>query len=249
MHMHMHMPWSWYDMYIRMHMQMHICARAYMQRARICKCIYARARAGARTHARVCNQVAAPLDLVVDAAAMAQYRALFRVMLQMARTLRALRRMHNALHERAPLCGGGGGGGGGGGRIRPPPREVHLLQLHVHELTFFARHLHGYVGSHVCGACWRELQVALGAASSLSELRAAHAAYLASAAHHCLLGAADTPAASLIAAAFAHVLALQRALAAGGARVGLAHASRLQFAGITKGLAAAAHPISALYRT
>ena len=48
---------------------------------------------------------------------------------------------------------------------------------------------------------------------------------------------------------FAHVLALQRALAAGGARVGLAHASRMQFAGITKGLAAAAHPISALYRT
>ena len=111
------------------------------------------------------------------------------------------------------------------------------------------RHLHGYVASHVCGACWRELQVALGAASSLSELRAAHAAYLASAARRCLLGAADAPAASLIAAAFAHVLALQRALAAGGARVGLAHASRMQFAGITKGLAAAAHPISALYRT
>ena len=218
--------------------------RAYMQ-------MHIRARACRRTHTCtcVCNQVAAPLDLVVDAAAMAQYRALFRVMLQMARTLRALRRMHNALHERAPLCGGGGGGGGGGGRIRHPPREVHLLQLHVHELTFFARHLHGYVASHVCGACWRELQVALGAASSLSELRAAHAAYLASAAHHCLLGAADTPVASLIAAAFAHVLALQRALAAGGARVGLAHASRLQFAGITKGLAAAAHPISALYRT
>ena len=48
--------------------------------------------------------------------------------------------------------------------------------------SFFVRHLHGYVASHVCGACWRELQVALGAASSLSELRAAHAAYLASAA-------------------------------------------------------------------
>jgi hypothetical protein len=195
--------------------------------------------------------VAAPLDLVVDAVAMAQYRALFRFTLQMARTLRALRHMHNALLERAPLCGGGGSGGGGsggGGRNRRPPREVHLLQLHVHELAFFVRHLHGYVVSHVCGACWRELQVALGAASSLSELRAAHAAYLSSAARRCLLGAADAPAASLIAAAFAHVLALQRALAAGGARVGLAHASRVQFAGITKGLAAAAHPISALYR-
>jgi len=190
--------------------------------------------------------VAPPLDLVVDAMAMAQYRALFRFTLQMARTLRALRRMHNALLERAPLCGGGGGSGGG--RIRRPPREVHLLQLHVHELAFFVRNLHGYVASHVCGACWRELQVALGAASSLSELRAAHAAYLSSAARRCLLGAADAPAASLIAAAFAHVLALQRALAAGGARVGLAHASRVQFAGITKGLAAAAHPISALYR-
>ena len=45
---------------------------------------------------------------------------------------------------------------------------------------------------------------------------------------------------------------LDRALSAGGgggaARPGLAQASRAHFAGITRGLAAVAHPIAALYR-
>ena len=89
-------------------------------------------------------------------------------------------------------------------------------------------------------------------AASLSELRAAHASYLASATARCLLRAADAPAASLIAATFSHIHGLDRALSAGGgggaARPGLAQASRAHFAGITRGLAAVAHPIAALYR-
>tara|TARA_B110001452_G_scaffold29606_1_gene23249 strand:- start:81 stop:467 length:387 start_codon:yes stop_codon:yes gene_type:complete len=127
-----------------------------------------------------------------------------------------------------------------------------MLRLHVHELGHFVQAARAHFADFVCGACWRQLRGALGAASTLSQLRAAHAAYLEAACGRCLLlpNAKDAATSQLLAAALGLVLALRRAVVAGGATISreLVTASRLQFAAITKGLAAANHPLAALYR-
>lgn len=204
-----------------------------------------------------------PMDVLVDAAATESYRRLFSFNLRVVRASRTLHVLYAALSERERQRGSGEGGGGsvggsvgggvGGGSaavLRRPPRALHMLRLHMHELGHFVQAARAHFADFVCGACWRQLRASLAEASTLSELRAAHAAYLEAASRRCLLLPADAAASQLVAAALGLVLALRRAIVAGGPTVSreVVTASRLQFAAITKGLAAANHPLAALYR-
>lgn len=131
----------------------------------------------------------------------------------------------------------------------------HVLRIHVHELRFFVSGLTAHFIAHVCEGCWSELRAAVDAASSPTELRRAHDAYLDTSMRHCLLHPEGAAAASLLNGVLALALTLHRELcheldaprqrergaaahASGASWAALVDASRRQFAMLMDGLRA-----------
>ena len=159
-------------------------------------------------------ELPAPVDLLVDGAAMDQYSRIFRFLLRLRRAALALRALWSHL-QKLPLGGGGDGGGGAAHpRAAAADAATHALRLHVHDVSAFVRSIEAHCVAGVCRSCWHELRERVAAAGSAAELRAAHNDYLADATRQCFLHPAGAPTAAVVSAVFGVVAALHRDVAA-----------------------------------
>lgn len=124
---------------------------------------------------RVDFDVAWPANIVVDAAALSQYNAVLRLMLQ-------LKHAHSSLAA-VPICAGEAAAEEDAAAAAAG-RRVAVLRA---KLLNFVSALRSHVMHRSLDGCWHMLQSAMAAATSLEEMCAAHRAYLHALSRQCMI--------------------------------------------------------------
>ena len=165
---------------------------------------------------RLCLRTPEGLQSVITPQNIASYEEIQRFVMRTQRAVVALSSLWTRLHDRQDEARRYRSGAAAMDRVGRNSSGLaqahawHVLRLHIHELRHFVSGVQTHFIAHVCDSCWSDLTSAIESATSPTELRAAHDAYLDAATTHCLLHPEGRACASLITSVLALALSLHR---------------------------------------
>jgi gamma-tubulin complex component 6 len=148
---------------------------------------------GALDHVGLELAVEWPLTVVITARHLAQYNTIFRFMVRQRRVSHELRRVWTAFQSHSARA------------LSRDPR-MHELALFRHEVRHFVGTLESFILTQVLHVAWADFEAETARAQTITALRAAHAAFLERATHHCLLHESAASIISIIETTYAHII-------------------------------------------